>query len=483
MRYAALLCLCFYLGLAAWGQQVVPDLSVLTDAGTPFHDGDRLVCFGDSITQGGDGPTGYVGMLRSAFSKAGHPAVTVINAGIGGNRVPDLQARLEHDVLAKAPTVVFIYIGINDVRAPYGSPDTPTDRFANGLRAIITALQQRGIVVVLATPTVVGEKVNGGNAFDHALDVYADTSRALAKECHLELCDLRTAFVTYLQAHNPENVEKGILTEDSIHLTPAGYAIVAREAAKSLVAALKNAPTTPVMRSSGFIDTANVTIGLRPALGDNVKKVTIRYTLDGTEPTGKSPVYRKPFAVKDTTTVTARAFRKDVPLGFPISATFTRLLPRRAFVHPEGGNLLPGLAVDYYEGTWDWLPDFAALTPVATTTATTIDLTPRKRAENFALRFHGYLDVPATAIYHFTLTSDDGSRLQVDNEDVVNNDGAHPAYARSGQIALEKGLHAITITYFQGSAGAALDLKYNRLGQPEQAIAPEQFRHIDAMQK
>jgi len=41
--------------------------------------------------------------------------VEVIGAGISGNKVPDLQRRLERDVLKKKPTVVFIYIGINDV--------------------------------------------------------------------------------------------------------------------------------------------------------------------------------------------------------------------------------------------------------------------------------------------------------------------------------------------------------------------------------
>ncbi len=52
--------------------------------------GDRVVFLGDSITQFGDAPRGYVGMLRTALSAPGHPAVTVINAGISGNTVPDL---------------------------------------------------------------------------------------------------------------------------------------------------------------------------------------------------------------------------------------------------------------------------------------------------------------------------------------------------------------------------------------------------------
>lgn len=478
MRISSLLavCACLFLSLAALAQG--PDLSVLTNADTPFRDGDRVVCFGDSITQFGDGPSGYVGLLRGAFAKAGHPAVTVINAGISGHKVPDLQARLERDVLAKDPTIVFIYIGINDVWHHNGDLGAPKERFEKGLREIITTLQQRGIVVVLATPTMIGEKVNGGNPLDKALDAFSDTSRALAKELHVELCDLRAAFTTYLKANNPEDKHAGILTGDTVHLSGAGNALVAQEAAKSLVNALKHAPISPVMKSEEFIDTTTVNIILRAGVGENTKDVVVRYTKDGTEPTAKSPIFTEAFTVKETTNVKARAFRKDEGLGFPISATYTRLVPHAPVALPAGAE--NGLAVEYYEGNWPLLPDFAKLTPVATTTATAINLTPRKRAENYALRFAGYLEVPATGIYTFTLTSDDGSRLIIDEATVVNNDGMHGTNAMASSMALEKGVHAITITFMQGAGGDALYLTYSGPGIPAQPLPAAGLCHAAA---
>src|SRR5688572_28178510 len=78
--------------------------------------GDRIVFLGDSITQGGGGPKGYVTLIKNKLQeKKSDLGVEVVNAGISGNKVPDLQGRVDRDVIAKKPTIVFIYIGINDV--------------------------------------------------------------------------------------------------------------------------------------------------------------------------------------------------------------------------------------------------------------------------------------------------------------------------------------------------------------------------------
>ena len=78
--------------------------------------GDRIVFLGDSITQAGAGPNGYVTMIRQELDKR-HPdlKIEVIGAGISGNKVPNLQSRVDKDVIAKKPTIVVIYIGINDI--------------------------------------------------------------------------------------------------------------------------------------------------------------------------------------------------------------------------------------------------------------------------------------------------------------------------------------------------------------------------------
>lgn len=122
---------------------------------------DTIVFFGDSITQLGDKPNGFVTLIRDTLvAKYGDNAPTVINAGISGNKVPDLQARLDRDVISKHPTIVFIYIGINDVWhfALPGLKGTPKDVYESGLNDIINKIHNAGAKVILCTPSVIGEK-------------------------------------------------------------------------------------------------------------------------------------------------------------------------------------------------------------------------------------------------------------------------------------------------------------------------------------
>ena len=76
----------------------------------------KVIFFGDSITQAGVNPNGYITKMTEQFKAAGKQnQYELIGAGIGGNKVYDLYLRLEDDVLSKKPDVVFIYVGINDV--------------------------------------------------------------------------------------------------------------------------------------------------------------------------------------------------------------------------------------------------------------------------------------------------------------------------------------------------------------------------------
>lgn len=200
--------------------------------------GDKIVFLGDSITQQGAGPGGYVNLIKEAV-----PTVEIVGAGISGHRVPDLQKRLEKDVLSHKPTAVFIYIGINDVwhqRKPGGG--TTKDAYETGLRDIVGQIQKAGATVILATPTTIGEKPDNANAQDALLEEYAAVSRKVAEEAKVLVCDLRRDFVDHLKLLNPAGAEKGILTGDGVHLNGAGNRFVAGRAAWSIAEALRARP-------------------------------------------------------------------------------------------------------------------------------------------------------------------------------------------------------------------------------------------------
>lgn len=192
----------------------------------------KIVFFGDSITQAAVNANGYIDVLGKELDKKGKDSeYELIGAGISGNKVPDLQARLERDVLSRNPDVVFIYIGINDVWH-YAQPNnsgTPKAKFQAGLTDIISQLKAKNIRVILCTPSVIGEAAAGTNPQDRMLDDYAATSRKVAQATGAELCDLRAAFQRYLGKYNKSNMDKNVLTTDGVHLNNAGNQLVAKE--------------------------------------------------------------------------------------------------------------------------------------------------------------------------------------------------------------------------------------------------------------
>src|SRR6185295_7182425 len=166
--------------------------------------------------------------------------IEVIGAGISGNKVRDLQGRFDKHVIARKPTLVVLYIGINDVwhgeKDPARGPSK--DKFESGLKEIIGKATAAGARVILCTPSVIGEKKDGANNLDARLDEYANISRKVAKDLKIQLCDLRAAFVDHHKKHNADNKASGILTSDRVHLNEAGNRFVAEVMLKSLVGGL-----------------------------------------------------------------------------------------------------------------------------------------------------------------------------------------------------------------------------------------------------
>lgn len=215
-------------------------LDALAAKDSPLKRGEVIAFFGDSITQAGAGAGGYCRLIDEALAKQRPElGVKVVYAGISGHKVPDLQKRLQRDVLSKKPTVVFIYIGINDVWHSLNNRGTPEDKYEAGLRDLIRKITAAGATVILATPSTIGEKPDGSNQLDPMLERYAAISRKVAADTQTTTCDLRKAFIAYLKKHNPQNKHRGILTGDGVHLNPAGNRFVADRAAEAIAAALK----------------------------------------------------------------------------------------------------------------------------------------------------------------------------------------------------------------------------------------------------
>ena len=144
----------------------------------------------------------------------------------------------------------------------------------------------------------------------------------------------------------------------------------------------------------------------------------------------------------------------------------------------------PGLAVEYYELTSPTaLPDFAALAPYDSQTVTHIEYPSTSdefagsgRADNVGAVFTGWIEIPAGGFWTLGLTSDDGSRLWIGDDLVVDNDGLHGMVTVRGTRALAAGKHALRVEFFEAGGGAGLLLRWSGPGQST-AIVPASRLH------
>lgn len=79
-----------------------------------------------------------------------------------------------------------------------------------------------------------------------------------------------------------------------------------------------------------------------------------------------------------------------------------------------------------------------------------------QRADNVGAVISGYLNIPDDDVYTIALVSDEGSRLWIGDQLVVDNDGLHPMREASGEIGLRRGNHRLRIEYFEATGTAGL---------------------------
>lgn len=189
----------------------------------------KVVFFGDSITEMGVQPNGYISVMERMLQQQQISNYELVGAGIGGNKVYDLYLRMPEDVLAKMPDIVLIYVGVNDIwhKQLFGT-GTDKDKFERFYRAIISELQNNGAKVIVCTPATIGEKKDCTNEMDGDLNAYSNIIRSISADFKLSLVDLRSAFLDYENKHNQQNLTKGILTTDGVHLNDQGNKLVAR---------------------------------------------------------------------------------------------------------------------------------------------------------------------------------------------------------------------------------------------------------------
>ena len=141
-------------------------------------------------------------------------------------------------------------------------------------------------------------------------------------------------------------------------------------------------------------------------------------------------------------------------------------------------NPQPGLVSRGYDGAWNELPDFAVLTPVEEGVANEIGLGVTQRREALGLVFSGYFLAPQDGVYLFHCRSNDGSKLFLDGEEFIDNDGLHKTTVKSGIATLEKGYHPIRVTYFESGGQEDLDVFVEGPGIMKRPVPASMLWHV-----
>ena len=181
---------------------------------------------------------------------------------------------------------------------------------------------------------------------------------------------------------------------------------------------------------------------------------TIRYTVDGRPPTGRSPVYEQPFTVTTATTVKAALFD-----AAGRSSTVDVMATQD--VAPGQGVMRSYYEYDTRKGIWNRVPDFSKLQPTTIKVANTLNLEQAgQRNQFFGVVYKGTIDLPESGTYRFSTISDDGSILLINGEPVVVDAVKHKARETFGEITLEAGQHTIEVQYYQHRKAMVMDVFY-----------------------
>lgn len=187
----------------------------------------------------------------------------------------------------------------------------------------------------------------------------------------------------------------------------------------------------------------------------SIEGQNVHYTTDGSEPNAASVSYTAPFTVKASTEVKAVA----IPGNVLVSGTAIEHIVKYEWMPAAKVKAQPGIAYKYFEPTGKIdMKVFTSTQPVKTGVTNIVSIKEKQREDKFALLFEGYINIDKDGPYTLFIASDDGSKLFLDDIEIIDNDGDHGTVEKSGKAFLKKGFHKIKVMYFDSGGGNELKL-------------------------
>ena len=194
----------------------------------------RIVCFGDSITQGHDlgDDRRWTGLLAAAL-----PGHEIVNRGVGGNTTAMGLDRIVGEVLPLLPGIVVVEFGFNDASIYLGrrNPRASLEEFRRNYLEILdlcAAAGGRCLLIANHRASQPGERQGNGRTRQENVEPYNQIVRDLARERGLPLLDIAARTVDH----------RTLLHEDGVHLNEHGNRVYAGLVHTALVPLLLDRP-------------------------------------------------------------------------------------------------------------------------------------------------------------------------------------------------------------------------------------------------
>mgnify|MGYP001080390466 CR=1 FL=1 len=189
----------------------------------------------------------------------------------------------------------------------------------------------------------------------------------------------------------------------------------------------------------------------------------VYYTIDGTMPSSSSKKYTEPIKISENTEVKAAVF-KDGKVNSTVTDAFYRIKSKN--------DTAPIKYEIYYLNNLTSVPNLDNRVPdiKGTCFEFTSDEIEDKIKGNTVVKFTSQLTIETTGSFGFFTRSDDGSKLWVDGEEVVDNDGNHGVREKGGSVTLEQGAHDIEVIWYNGGGDGWLDVYYQSATKSKQIL-------------
>jgi alpha-L-fucosidase len=219
----------------------------------------------------------------------------------------------------------------------------------------------------------------------------------------------------------------------------------------------------PKIQTAYMSDMSGATITLSESYGP--VPTALMYTVNNGEPVK----YDRPVKVKSGSVVKAYAIKEGMFIDSDTSDVTIVDLPLMKASAPSN-KPVAGIAYSYFESDKIAMNVFTDMQPIKKGTTEKVTGDVKQRKEKFGLLFEGYVLIDQSAGYSFYTDSDDGSVLEIDGKEIVNNDGNHSYTEKEGKCYLEKGYHKIRLRYFDAGGDNKLMFSYSLLGQAKTEV-------------